>query len=312
MPRDTYLVRPTIEKAGRFAGLDMINAVYVEAESASNIPGVVERGADLVRAALRQIDWRLYEKSFGSEQVPIPQARQENRGSKLPYSNALTLTDAAHYASELLIGTIVNKAKSSADVSELIERAVGILRTTLRQEDWEIYQHYDKKAKAVTRKDGDAAIKLDASYKRFPVEYQLGVEGIRQSGEVVVYEGLPNRYDERYYHERTSNLTFILQYWRFYMEPLALGIEDAARLTELCCDPEQFGFDDGLTLCMFHPDYCLEWRHDEDVTRVLFCFSCSEVMILRGETEQVFPLQGRKQNSFKALLEWYPKHCPPK
>ena len=53
----------------------------------------------------------------------------------------------------LLIGTIVSKAKSSADVPELIERAVSILRTTLRQEDWEIYQHYGKKSEAAPRDD---------------------------------------------------------------------------------------------------------------------------------------------------------------
>jgi hypothetical protein len=126
--------------------------------------------------------------------------------------------------------------------------------------------------------------------------YRLVVEGIRQSTEVVLLKGCA-----RIDHPDPDEPVIAFDEYRFYQEPLPLGQDVAATLTELCCDSRQFYLKGDLSIpCAFHEDYALEWKQGDDATQMLFCFSCGLVYSRRAAIQEYFIMTSRKtfQNLF--------------
>jgi hypothetical protein len=116
------------------------------------------------------------------------------------------------------------------------------------------------------------------------------VEGIRQSTEVVLLKGcaLIDNPDP-------DEPVIAFDAYRFYQKPLPLGQDVAATLTELCCDSRQFSLDGNLfTPCAFHEDYALEWKHGDEATQMLFCFSCGLIYGRRAAIQEYFIMTSSK------------------
>jgi hypothetical protein len=115
---------------------------------------------------------------------------------------------------------------------------------------------------------------MDDNYQdpRIVRHYRRLVEAIQRSTQVVLYKGCSSLD-----HPHPEEPVISFDSYRFYKAPLPLKPEDAVKLTELCCNPENFILEGGVSLCLFHEDYCVEWRSDEQTTQLVFCFTCAEV-----------------------------------
>src|SRR4051812_48116871 len=114
------------------------------------------------------------------------------------------------------------------------------------------------------------------------------LEGIRQSGEVVLYEGLPSEFWEPQLLEREVNRkkTIRLRGYSFYDERVALRPADAEQFTALFSAKGSFKRYRGPKVCGgYHPDYCVEWKAGDAATRALICLECGEVKIFGPQAE---------------------------
>lgn len=203
---------------------------------------------------------------------------------------------------------VVNESASVDDISKVTERLFAAMQTELTQTDWALYGDsfgVEQPEMRVIQEDEWESM-LFRPEKYLP-EFQALVEGIRQSTEVVLYEGLPHRHEATYYREWSTKHTLIMHGYRFYAEPLPLQKEDAIKLTELCCDPSNFALDGTHSLCMFHADYCLEWGSGQETTQIQLCFSCHDVAGYRGSTHLLVPMSS---GPFESILLKYPQNRP--
>jgi hypothetical protein len=102
--------------------------------------------------------------------------------------------------------------------------------------------------------------------------YRRLVEAIQQATEIVLYKGCSSLD-----HPHPEEPVIRFDDYRFYQDPLPLKSEAAAKLTALCCNPENFNLDGLIWMCAFHEDYGVEWRSGDQATRLVFCFTCHVV-----------------------------------
>src|SRR5262245_48497095 len=107
-----------------------------------------------------------------------------------------------------------------------------------------------------------------------PVDLGL-FEGLpRGIDRVLLYEGLPPPVGWKKFREAWQRTDIIeLNGWSFYSELLPLHKEHADELTALFSDPQSFRPYRGGKRCVFHPDYCLEWRLGSTAVRAQICLT---------------------------------------
>ena len=142
---------------------------------------------------------------------------------------------------------------------------------------------------------------------------QAVLEGIRESGEVVLYEGLPSEFWEPQLREQelSRKKTIRLHGYPFYDERLALRGADVERFTALFSAKGSFRRYRGAKECGgYHPDYCIEWKAGDAATRILICLECGEVKIFGPRSELHCDLS---PESGQRLVQWlgpYRKNRP--
>jgi hypothetical protein len=60
----------------------------------------------------------------------------------------------------------------------------------------------------------------------------------------------------------------------------------------------------------YHPDYCLEWKSDEDVTQALICLECREIKLFGPKHELQCDLSDEAAKVLAELLSPYQKNRP--
>lgn len=65
----------------------------------------------------------------------------------------------------------------------------------------------------------------------------------------------------------------------FYEEPLVITEEHAVKLAETVADVSTYYPFNAPSLCIFHPDFALQWRSGNEMWGVLFCLDCDQIMI---------------------------------
>jgi hypothetical protein len=114
----------------------------------------------------------------------------------------------------------------------------------------------------------------------------------------VVYQGFSS-----VDHPYAVESILALDAYQFYEKPLPLTPNEAARLTALCCDPENFNFNSECWFCEFHEDYGVEWRSGQRPVQLVFCFTCDEVVGL--QQGGWFQMAMKSPQVFRAL---FPPH----
>lgn len=116
------------------------------------------------------------------------------------------------------------------------------------------------------------------------------VDGIKKAELVVLYEGLPHqRYDQKLLaRELREKKTVTIRDFPFYAETIPIDEVHAKKLTELCGDVQTFERFSGGKFCGgYHPDWCIEFKNDQDVYQVLVCLGCQEARFY-GPNNEVF------------------------
>jgi hypothetical protein len=151
---------------------------------------------------------------------------------------------------------------------------------------------------------------------------------IRRATNVVLYEGIPNVHVESQLSasEMRTKDTIELNGFYFYPSPLSLSPEDGKRLTDLFCDGKslrehdafvkwkerkRFASDEGAAkTSWFHPDYCIEWKHEGTVCRMLIGLGCGEAKIYGLKQMLICDLDRRIDSEWHSVLSKYQKNRP--
>jgi hypothetical protein len=139
------------------------------------------------------------------------------------------------------------------------------------------------------------------------------LEGIRKSGEVVLYEGLPSEFWEPQLREREvgRKKTIRLHGHPFYDERLAVGVADAERITALFSAKGSFRRYRGPKGCGgYDPDYCVEWKTGDGATRALISLERGEVKIFGPRSELHCDLSPEAGQRLGQWLSLYQKNRP--
>jgi hypothetical protein len=137
--------------------------------------------------------------------------------------------------------------------------------------------------------------------------------GIRKSGEVVLYEGLPSEFWEPEVLERELNRkkTIRLHGYPFYDGRIALRGADAEQFTALFSAKGSFKRYRGEKACGgYHPDYCVEWKTADAPTRALICLECGEVKLIGPRSELHCDLIPEAWKQLAQRLSPYQKNRP--
>ena len=151
--------------------------------------------------------------------------------------------------------------------------------------------------------------KTDTKFDNLPIL----ISGIREHGELLLYEGLPHDFweAELLQSELRRKKTLRLYGYPFYEELLSLEKEDAEKLTTLFSDEKNFSRYRGAKECGgYHPDYCAEWKTAEGPISALICLGCDEVKMYGPQCELHcdFPEAG----ALSQLFTVYRKNRPPR
>lgn len=145
------------------------------------------------------------------------------------------------------------------------------------------------------------------------VRLKSALEGLRKSGEVVLYAGLPSEFWEPQLREQEAsrNRTVRLQGYLFYDARLELKGEDAERLTSLLSTERSFQRHRGAKTCSgYAPDYCIEWKSSDATTRILICLECGEVKIFGPRSDLYCDLSAESGRRLEQWLKPYQKSPP--
>jgi len=139
------------------------------------------------------------------------------------------------------------------------------------------------------------------------------MSGISHCKELVLYEGLPHpeAHEELFTNELKEKRTIKLEGHAFYEEQVSPKEDLGERLRELCSDRANLGRYRGGKFCGgFHPDWCLEFRDDGRVYRVLVCFGCREAQIIGPDHKLMSELAKSGYTELHAVLSPLRKNCP--
>jgi hypothetical protein len=139
------------------------------------------------------------------------------------------------------------------------------------------------------------------------------LEGIRGSGAVALYEGLPSEFWEPQLREQklSQKQTVRLHGYTFYDHRRALPPAAAERFTALFRAKGSFqGYRSTKACGGYHPDYCLEWSTGASATRGLVCLECGEVKFFGPAAALHCDLTPQAAQRVKQWLSTYQKDRP--
>ena len=111
-------------------------------------------------------------------------------------------------------------------------------------------------------------------------------EALAKGQALTLHEGLPHQRWEKDLLDRElkAKKSILLHHFPFYEAPIDPKPADLKKLWAISSNSQSFERYKGLSMCcVFHPDWCLEWRDGDNVCLVLICFSCSQA-VLYGPT----------------------------
>ncbi len=139
------------------------------------------------------------------------------------------------------------------------------------------------------------------------------LDGLPKTGEIALYEGLPSEFWEPQVRESEmkQKKTIGLHGFLFYDERLAPQESDRQRLTKLLADARSFQRYRATKRCGgYHPDYCVEWKSGEAMTRALVCLECGEVQFFNQRNELHCDLTPEANERLSQWLTTYRKNRP--
>jgi len=151
-----------------------------------------------------------------------------------------------------------------------------------------------------------------------PSSWQDTVESLRKSlnneAQLNLYEGLPHQFYEAEVltSELRSKKTIELNGYPFYEEALPLKAEDQEKIVALIKSDQAFkprNADATKTCGGYHPDYCLEWKHEGNVCRLQICFGCYEAKWF-GPKAEVYCDIDEAYHPLAKILKPYRKNRP--
>jgi hypothetical protein len=141
----------------------------------------------------------------------------------------------------------------------------------------------------------------------------LILDEIRESRDVVLFEGLPSEFWEPQLLEQElkRKKTIRLHGYPFYEEPVALQGSEAERFTALLSDKSSFKRHRGPNRCGgYQPDFCVEWKNRDVPTRALICMECGEVKVFGPRSEVHCDLDLKAEQRLEEWLRPYRKNRP--
>lgn len=141
----------------------------------------------------------------------------------------------------------------------------------------------------------------------FPRNEVTDLNTIQRAKRLVVYEGLPDPVDDRYEREKQTNKTVRHHDYDFYFEPLELPPDVQRQLRIILASPATFE-EDEEPLCVFHPDFMVEWEVDEKVFQLQICFGCHVVRVIAPDGGERYHIGDTAYNELKTLLVKHGQH----
>lgn len=132
--------------------------------------------------------------------------------------------------------------------------------------------------------------------------YRLLVGCIQQADKVTLYKGVPLTWRNPDRLSPTEGF-MVEDRFQFRLTPLPLQVDDAVRLTEMCCSRTYVSCSGLRPNCLFGENYGLEWRYGKAVSWMIFCFGCSLIYGTPPRSEFYFEMQ--REDEFKAILSQY-------
>lgn len=141
---------------------------------------------------------------------------------------------------------------------------------------------------------------------------QAPVGGIKSSGQLTLYEGLPHQlYEAETLEQEKKKPTVDLGGFPFYQEPLELKASDRESLRDLLGNPSSLKAFSGEKKCGgFHPDYAVEWTEKGRAYRYLICFGCGEARVISPDGDRRYDLEANVRQRLRDLLQPYRKNRP--
>jgi hypothetical protein len=152
-------------------------------------------------------------------------------------------------------------------------------------------------------------VQISTDFGRLPSVLQ----GINNSGEIAVFEGLPSEFWEPQLREEEANRkkTIRLHGYSFYDERVALHEADADQFTAIFSSKASFKRYRSQKPCGgYHPDYCVEWKTGEAATRALICLECGEVKFFGPRSDLHCDLNPEVGEKLAQRLSTYQKNRP--
>lgn len=149
----------------------------------------------------------------------------------------------------------------------------------------------------------------DTNFDRLPEV----LTGISSAGEILLYEGLPSEFWEPQLRERelAQKETIKLHGYSVYEEPQEFSGADAGRVTKLLSANDSFArYRSGKSCGGFQPEFAIEWKTGEAVTKVLICLDCGEVKLFGPKAELHCDLSPQVVKQLKDVLSPYRKNSP--
>lgn len=139
------------------------------------------------------------------------------------------------------------------------------------------------------------------------------LDSVPKAGEVALYEGLPSEFWEPQLRETEAarKKTVGLHGYLFYDERLAPEESVRKQLTALLTDARSFQRHRDVKSCGgYHPDYCVEWKNGDAITRALVCLECAEVQLFARRGELYCDLSPEASQRLSRCLGAYRKNRP--
>jgi len=147
----------------------------------------------------------------------------------------------------------------------------------------------------------------------FEKNLKLLVTGMEKAKTVTLLEGLPHQLYEgkSLAKERKDQKTVEWHGFPFYIEELPAGEKDVQRLQVILANVKAFKrFEIPKPCGGFHPDWCVVFRNDKEVYRVLVCFGCQEARLYGPTTDVYTDLDERAFKVLETTLKPYQKKRP--
>jgi len=123
------------------------------------------------------------------------------------------------------------------------------------------------------------------NYPKVSVTNELR-DSIKGSDRIFVFEGLPHQMSEAKLLKAEKKRKDIIKIagYPFYTPKIKVEGESLTALRTIISNSENYVQFRGEKRCGgFHPDYAVEWHDKDKLYSILFCYGCSEVLVVDGK-----------------------------